>query len=30
MPVKLFEGGIGPGAQPAHAEIIFDIVLEKA
>ena len=30
MPVKLFEGGIGPGAEPAHAEIIFDIVLEKA
>jgi protocatechuate 3,4-dioxygenase beta subunit len=30
MPVKLFEGGIGAGAEPAHAEIIFDIVLEKA
>src|ERR1700730_6044015 len=30
MPVKLFEGGTGPGAEPAHAEIIFDIVLEKA
>ena len=30
MPVKLFEGGTGPGAEPAHAEITFDIVLEKA
>jgi len=29
MPVKLFEGGSGPH-QPAHAEIRFDIVLEKA
>ncbi len=29
LPVKLFEGGNGPGA-PAHAEITFDIVLEKA
>jgi protocatechuate 3,4-dioxygenase beta subunit len=30
MPVKLFEGGVGPGAAPPHAEITFDIVLEKA
>jgi protocatechuate 3,4-dioxygenase beta subunit len=30
MPVKLFEGGVGPEAAPAHAEIIFDIILEKA
>jgi len=30
MPVKLFEGGIGTGAEPPHAEIVFDIVLEKA
>ncbi len=29
LPVKLFEGGSTP-AQPAHAEITFDIVLEKA
>jgi protocatechuate 3,4-dioxygenase beta subunit len=29
LPVKLFEGGSGPN-QPAHAEITFDIVLEKA
>lgn len=29
LPVKLFEGGAGP-SQPAHAEITFDIVLEKA
>lgn len=30
MPVKLFEGGTGAGAAPAHAEITFDIVLQKA
>ena len=30
MPVRLFEGGSGPGAEPPHAEITFDIVLEKA
>ena len=30
MPVKLFEGGTGPGAAPAHAEITFDIFLERA
>lgn len=30
MPVKLFEGGVGPGAAPPHAEITFDIILEKA
>ena len=30
LPVKLFEGGTGPGAPPAHAEITFDIILEKA
>jgi catechol 1,2-dioxygenase len=30
MPVKLFEGGVGPGAEPAHAEIVFDLILEKA
>jgi protocatechuate 3,4-dioxygenase beta subunit len=29
LPVKLFEGGTGPGAAPAHAEITFDIILEK-
>ena len=29
LPVKLFEGG-ATAAQPAHAEITFDIVLEKA
>ena len=29
LPVKLFEGGSTP-AQPAYAEITFDIVLEKA
>ncbi len=29
LPVKLFEGGAGPD-QPAHAEVTFDIVLEKA
>jgi protocatechuate 3,4-dioxygenase beta subunit len=29
MPVRLFEGGAGPD-QPAHAEITFDIILEKA
>ncbi len=29
LPVKLFEGGAA-AAQPAHAEITFDIVLEKA
>jgi len=29
MPVKLFEGGSGPD-QPPHAEITFDIILEKA
>ncbi|MCX6612054.1 MAG: hypothetical protein NTW74_14520 [Acidobacteria bacterium] len=29
LPVKLFEGG-ATAAQPAHAEIVFDIVLEKA
>ena len=28
LPVKLFEGG-ATAAQPAHAEIVFDIVLEK-
>jgi len=30
LPVKLFEGGSGPGAEPAHAEIAFDLILEKA
>jgi protocatechuate 3,4-dioxygenase beta subunit len=30
MPVRLFEGGTGPGAEPAHAEITFDIILEIA
>ncbi|MEP6535945.1 MAG: hypothetical protein ABJF23_11540 [Bryobacteraceae bacterium] len=29
MPVKLFEGGAGP-EQPPHAEITFDIILQKA
>jgi protocatechuate 3,4-dioxygenase beta subunit len=29
MPVKLFEGGLGP-SEPPHAEITFDIILEKA
>jgi protocatechuate 3,4-dioxygenase beta subunit len=29
LPVKLFEGGSGPD-QPAHAEITFDIFLERA
>jgi len=29
LPVKLFEGGSGPD-QPAHAEVTFDIILEKA
>ena len=29
LPVKLFEGGVGSD-QPAHAEVTFDIVLEKA
>lgn len=29
LPVKLFEGGSGP-EQPAHAEVTFDIVLERA
>lgn len=29
LPVKLFEGGSGPGAAPARAEIRFDLVLEK-
>lgn len=30
LPVKLFEGGTGAGAAPAHAEIVFDLILEKA
>ncbi len=29
IPVKLFEGG-ATAAQPPHAEIVFDIILEKA
>lgn len=28
VPVRLFEGGAGPG-EPPHAEVTFDIVLEK-
>ncbi len=28
LPVRLFEGGSGPN-EPAHAEVTFDIVLEK-
>lgn len=28
VPVRLFEGGAGP-SEPAHAEIVFEIVLEK-
>jgi protocatechuate 3,4-dioxygenase beta subunit len=30
LPVKLFEGGSGPGAESAHAEIVFDLILDKA
>jgi protocatechuate 3,4-dioxygenase beta subunit len=30
LPVKLFEGGVGPGAAPPHAEIVFDLILEQA
>lgn len=29
LPVKLFEGGTGSGAAGPHAEITFDIILEK-
>jgi protocatechuate 3,4-dioxygenase beta subunit len=30
LPVRLFEGGTGPNQPGAHAEITFDIILEKA
>jgi protocatechuate 3,4-dioxygenase beta subunit len=30
LPVKLYEGGTGPAAEAAHAEIVFDLILEKA